>query len=216
MPRSRDHKENTNFDFLFVVPGVAIGLAIFRVCQFFGHLLVYKKLSEWLQFPAAWTVIWSAALLGYSAQYWFFQARRRKRHDYSQDFGTYLCILLMPVLISFMSFILCPSYDEPGFKNLGMQFEAHSNLLYLLIGISFWAAAAESLIINEARSELAYPSENIVRCFVGLIFALFWFAPMQIDINFHSWPISLSREWTVVTFSAGAGAFRLAMNRFPI
>lgn len=207
---------NKDFDFLFVVPGVAIGLAIFRICQFFGYLLVYKQPNEWLQFPALWPVFWSMALLGYSAQYWFFTARRRMRHDYSKNFGSYLCVLIMPVLIAFMSFILCPSHDEIGFKNIGMHFETNSRLLYLLIGVSLWAAAAESKVFGEARADLAYPSENIVRMLVGLVFSVFWFVPVQFDISAYYFAIPLNREWTIVAILALACGFRLAMNRHPI
>jgi hypothetical protein len=217
MVRSSDGKQiSKSFDFLYVVPGVAIGLAIVRVCQFLGQIFVYKPLSEWSHFPSAWMVVWSIALLGYSAQYWFFTAKRRQRWDYSRNFGTYLCIMIMPILISFMSFILCPSFDEPGFKNLGAHFEAHSRLLYLLIGVSLLVAAGESRVIDEPISRLSYPSENWVRLIVGTTFVLLWFAPKQNEIDLSNVIVKIDREWGVFVMSLLLGGFRVAMTKWPI
>jgi hypothetical protein len=42
----RVQKENEYFDLPFVVPGVAIGLAIVRICQYIGRILVYKILGS--------------------------------------------------------------------------------------------------------------------------------------------------------------------------
>lgn len=204
-------KGHLSFDFLFVVPGVAIGLAIVRVCQFLGDLLVYGNSSEWTRFPALWMVIWSIALLAYTAQYWFFSAKRRERKDYSRSFSAYICILLMPVLISFMSTVLCPSFDEPAFTEIGVHFKTQSPLLYVLIGLSLWAATIESLVLNEPHSELSYPSENHVRVAVGAIFVS---AGIAMKIS----PLStdLDKDFFMAIISVFFVLFRIAMFRWPI
>lgn len=201
-----------NFDFLFVVPGVAIGLAIVRVCQFLGNLLVYSHVSDWARLPALWMVLWSIALLAFTAQYWFFSAKRRQRRDYAKSFGAYLCVMAMPILISFMSFVLCPNWDEPTFKQLGHEFKTNSPLLYLLIGLTMWAATVESFVIGEQKAELSYPSENLVRTIVGAMFIAAWVVMKLIPYP-HS---EVDKDLVMALVSIVLVMFRLAMCKWPI
>jgi hypothetical protein len=206
---------NTNqvsFDFLFVVPGVAIGLAIVRVCQFLGNLLVYSHVSDWARLPALWMVLWSIALLAFTAQYWFFSAKRRQRRDYAKSFDVYLCVMAMPVLISFMSFVLCPNWDEPAFKQLGLEFKANSPLLYLLVGLTMWAATAESLVVREQKAELSYPSENAVRTLVGALFVIAWVV-MRFVPHPHG---EIDKDLVMAILSIGLVLFRFAMCKWPV
>jgi hypothetical protein len=206
------NNSQVNFDFLFVVPGVAIGLAIVRVCQFLGNLLVYGHVSDWSRLPALWMVLWSIALLSFTAQYWFFSAKRRQRRDYAKNFGAYLCVMAMPLLISFMSFVLCPNWDEPSFKQLGLEFKANSPLLYLLIGLAMWAATAESFVVGEQKVELSYPSENTARTIVGAIFVAAWLVMKLVPQP----QIEIDKDLVMALLSAALVAFRLAMCKWPI
>jgi len=151
-------------------------------------------------------------LLGYAAQYWYFSAKTKDHQGYFNTFDRYLFAIVMPVLISFLSILLCPNHDEKGFQNLGVHFEANAGLIYFIIGASLWAAAFEPWVAGRPE-DLSYPSENTVRLLNGTVFALFWLFPTKINVLGY---FALSRDFTFSFFAVAFGIFRLAMNKRPI
>lgn len=152
------------FDLLFVVPGVAIGLTIVRLTQFFGSLIVYKQPSEYLRPPAIWSVLWSVGLLLFACEYWYV-AIQAKKCAIEFSFAHFLAECVMPVTLSFISYLVCPNRDEPGFEMLGQHFWKHAYLLYLMIALSLLSASVESFAYPTP-----FPQFNLVRVIAAVIY----------------------------------------------
>ena len=131
MQKSKDYP----FDFLFVVPGVAIGLAIVRVCQFSGQVITYKNPNELANVNAATLILLSILLACFAIHYWY-QMSARKTEAFVKNFEQYLIISIMPIMI-FISFMVCPNHDEPGFKDLATHLYSRKDDIYIYWGDVF-------------------------------------------------------------------------------
>lgn len=187
-----------HFDFLYVIPGIAIGLGVARTCEFLGHVVVYDKFHtmSWLHLALA------IGLLAYAAQYWYY-ATRVKEASYIKNYFHYLIVIIMPMIIFLLSVIVCPSQSEKGFDDLRAHFEASRPLLFTLVGLSLYASAAESLIVDSGNT-LAYPNENLARIIIGSLFILLTMTGMA------------NNDGPVVGLIVLAGAFRIATAKYPI
>lgn len=188
------------FDFLFLLPAVASGLAIAKLIQFFGELLAYQP----PEMPSGLHFFWLACLFFVIVQHWYFMLDWRQDTAIS-SFGLYALSFLFPIGIFLMSVILCPSSQELGFKTLGSHFARNAGCFYIVAGASMIAIAIEGKYIEVGgKIGLAYPSENLARFVSGLLFISVAFLPESY------------RHTAAVGLLLVGVAFRLAMNRWPI
>lgn len=188
------------FDFLILLPAIATGLAISKLIQFFGELLSYRP----EQLPSPLHFFWLLCLFVLIVQHWYFMLDWRREGSIS-TFLHYALSFLFPVGIFLMAVILCPSSQEPGFKVLAAHFTNQAQIFYVVAGSSMLAVALEGRIIEIGNGiGLAYPSENIVRSAVGVLFFVLAFLP-----------ISISNLAGVALLLISVG-FRVAMQKWPI
>jgi hypothetical protein len=156
----------SKFDFLFLIPGIATGMAIAKVLQFFGEILAYHPNES----PALLHDVWLIALVIFILQHWFFILDWRAK-EVIATFKQYLLSFLFPAGTYVMSVLLCPSHDEEVFGRLKNLLADRGHLIYLAAGLTMLIAAVEGEFIEKkAGLKFAYPGENFVRILFGFLF----------------------------------------------
>lgn len=193
---------------MYVVPGVAIGLAIVRIVQFFGGTFVEKTFTDIFQRDAIWLMFWNVFLLGLSVQYWYFTSKKKPK-NYMHSFRQYVLIISTPIAISFLSFIISPNNQEAGFKNLSKHWQDQSAFFFLVLGIAFLLIVLENLLA-ERPDDLSYAKENWIRTLVAACCFFLFVFPRSLSLG-ASEAIVVSRDMLAFGFLVGFILYRLLM-----
>ena len=161
------------FDLVSTVYSVILGLAIVRICQFFGSLMIVGRSKFYTQrgermtvsLPTVLTVMWSTYILHITFEFWYSSLRWKGSVFLPETFGHFVVSLGFPVILTLVTFVLCPSPGEAGFNDLGEHFRQNSYLLYLLIGMMLFVAGFQDYLYRP--DTFGYKYEHAFRWGLG-------------------------------------------------
>jgi hypothetical protein len=161
------------FDLVSSVYSVILGLSIVRICYFFGSLMIVGRSKFYtrtggrmfISLPTALTVAWSTYILHITLEFWYSSLRWKGLVFLPETFGHFMVSLAFPVILSLVTFVLCPNSYEERFNNLGEHFKQNSYLLYFLIGMMLFVAGFQGYLYRPEPFEYKY--ENAFRWGLG-------------------------------------------------
>src|SRR4051794_40799622 len=161
------------FDLVSTVYSVILGLAIVRICQFFGSLMIVGRSKFYTQrgkrmtvsLPTVLTFMWSTYILHITLEFWYSSLRWKGSVFLPEIFGHFVVSLGFPVILTLVIFVLCPNPGEKGFDDLGEHFRQNSYLLYFFIGIMLFVAGFLDYLYRPETSDYKY--ENAFRWGLG-------------------------------------------------
>ena len=108
------------FDLVSTVYSVILGLAIVRICQFFGSLMIVGRSKFYTQrgermtvsLPTVLTVMWSTYILHITLEFWYSSLRWKGSVFSPETFGHFVVALAFSIILSLVTFVLYPNSDE--------------------------------------------------------------------------------------------------------
>src|SRR5215213_6975985 len=97
------------FDLVSTVYSVILGLAIVRICHFFGSLMIAGRSKFYTQsggrmvisWPTAMAVAWSTYILHITLEFWYSSLRWKGSVSLPETFGNFVLSLGFPVILTF-------------------------------------------------------------------------------------------------------------------
>jgi len=98
-------------------------------------------------------------------EFWYSSLRWKGSVFSPETFGHFVVALAFPIILSLVTFVLCPNSDEEGFNNPGEHFRQNSYLLYFLIGMMLFVAGFQNYLYRP--DTFGYKYENAFRWGLG-------------------------------------------------
>jgi len=109
-----------------------------------------------ISLPTVLLVMWSTYILHITLEFWYSSLRWKGSVFLPETFGHFAVSLGFPVILTLVTFVLCPCPGEAGFNNLSEHFRQNSYLLYLLIGMMLFVAGFQDYLYRPEAVGFSY------------------------------------------------------------